>query len=187
MQLAVAEGPNHWPGCLPQAEAPCWTKRWIEKAARGSSAKSDAMLASSYGCDWDLAGRHRQSRPSCSMTRALASRDCPDLIIHPHPVSEVKPSLSARLRSLTAKVMPEEAEGVWERGIGGNDERYVNHSRDSKSSKKAGGQPASVGSFDSVGTSLLSTCVASSKLLVFVGAEDCDSAEVDAVGASEGA
>lgn len=49
MQLAVADGPNHWPGCLPQAEAPCWTKRWMEKGAAGSSAKRERMDASVGG------------------------------------------------------------------------------------------------------------------------------------------
>ena len=47
MHLAVADGPNHSPGCFPQAEAPCSTKRCIEKGAIGSSAKSDSILRSS--------------------------------------------------------------------------------------------------------------------------------------------
>ena len=47
MQLAVAEGPNHWPGCFPQVSAPCWTNRWMENGALGSSANSDTTLLSS--------------------------------------------------------------------------------------------------------------------------------------------
>lgn len=47
MHLAVADGPNHSPGCFPHAEAPCSTNRWIEKGARGSSAKSDSRRVSS--------------------------------------------------------------------------------------------------------------------------------------------
>ena len=35
MHLAVAEGPNHSPGCLLQDSAPCWTNRCIEKGASG--------------------------------------------------------------------------------------------------------------------------------------------------------
>jgi hypothetical protein len=41
IHLAVAEGPNHSPGCFPQAEAPCSTKRCTEKGAFGSSANND--------------------------------------------------------------------------------------------------------------------------------------------------
>ena len=122
MQLAVAEGPNHWPGCLPQAEAPCWTKRWMENGAEGSSAKRERMDASvgwvvgggedergvgeGVGC-----GLRRHSRPRWSMMRALARRDWPERIMQPQPVSVLKPSRSAKLRSRTEKVIPELAEG----------------------------------------------------------------------------
>jgi hypothetical protein len=42
MHLAVAEGPNHSPGCLPHADAPYFTNLWIENGASGSSANSDS-------------------------------------------------------------------------------------------------------------------------------------------------
>ncbi len=70
MQLAVAEGPNHWPGCLPQDEAPCCTNLWIEKGALGLSANRDTSLLSS----WALLFVRRQSRPICSIIIAFASR-----------------------------------------------------------------------------------------------------------------
>jgi hypothetical protein len=41
MHIAVAEGPNHSPGCFPHATAPCSTNLCIEKGAFGSSAKRD--------------------------------------------------------------------------------------------------------------------------------------------------
>jgi hypothetical protein len=47
MQLAVAEGPNHSPGCLPHADAPYSTNLWREKGAWGSSAKSARRRCSS--------------------------------------------------------------------------------------------------------------------------------------------
>jgi hypothetical protein len=53
MQRAVAEGPNHSPGCLPHADAPCSTNLCIEKGALGSSAKSEIILRSSY-TSWPL-------------------------------------------------------------------------------------------------------------------------------------
>ena len=155
MQLAVAEGPNHCPGCLPQAVAPCWTKRWIEKGARGSSAKRERMEASvgvvvgvEEGVDWWF---RRHSRPRWRMVRALARRDWPDRIMQPHPLSLLKPSLSARLRSRTENVMPELAEGSEERGMGGKLDLYVIQIRDSKSSRNGNGQPPSAGSLESDG------------------------------------
>lgn len=39
-QRAAALGPNHSPGCFPQACAPCSTKRWMLKGASGVSANS---------------------------------------------------------------------------------------------------------------------------------------------------
>lgn len=51
MQRAVAEGPNHSPGCLPQADAPCSTKRWIERGAEASSAKR-AIRSRSVSMSW---------------------------------------------------------------------------------------------------------------------------------------
>lgn len=47
MHFAVADGPNHCPGCVPQAAAPCSTKLCIENGAAGSSAKSWMILRSS--------------------------------------------------------------------------------------------------------------------------------------------
>ena len=123
MQEAVAEGPNHWPGCLPQAEAPCWTKRWMEKGAEGSSAKRERMDAS---VGWAVMGGEvgrgvvvegvicelrRHSRPRWRMMRALARRDWPERIMQPQPVSVLKPSRSAKLRKRTEKVIPELADG----------------------------------------------------------------------------
>lgn len=49
MHLAVAEGPNHSPGCLPQAAAPCSTNLWMEKGAFESSAKRESRRRSSSG------------------------------------------------------------------------------------------------------------------------------------------
>lgn len=185
MQLAVADGPNHWPGCFPQAVAPCWTNRWIENGALGSSANRDMIFASSMSCF--LFFFLRQSRPWCSMIRALASRLCPERIIQPQPLSLLKPSRSARLRSRTAKVIEEVALGSWERGIGGKFDLYVIHILDSKSSRKRDGQPPSAHSLSSDGTSP-STIDASSKLLLVGGTEAGDSGLVDTVEAvvSEG-
>lgn len=47
MHLAVAEGPNHSPGYLPQADAPYCTNLCIEKGALGSSANKDNIRRSS--------------------------------------------------------------------------------------------------------------------------------------------
>ena len=47
MHLAVAEGPNHSPGYLPQAVAPWRTKLCIEYGALGSSANRDRISFSS--------------------------------------------------------------------------------------------------------------------------------------------
>ena len=126
----------------------------------------------------------RQSRPRCSIMRALASKDWPDLIIQPQPVSLLKPSRSARLRSRTEKVMAEVAVGFWERGIGGKLDRYVIHALDSKSSRNASGHPPSAGSFDTEGTLSPDICWASSKLLV-CGLEGCESSVAD-VAVSDG-
>lgn len=56
MQEAVAEGPNHWPGKVPQAEAPWETKLWMEKGAEESSAKRERMEGSVCGSDEVAAG-----------------------------------------------------------------------------------------------------------------------------------
>ena len=53
----------------------------------------------------------RHSRPSCRIMRALARRDWPERIIHPQPVSELKPSRSAKLRRRTEKEIPVLEEG----------------------------------------------------------------------------
>jgi hypothetical protein len=114
------------------------------------------------------------------MIKAFASRLCPERIIQPHPVSLLKPSRSARLRSRTAKVMDELALGSWERGIGGKLDRYVIHILDSKSSRKADGQPPSADSLFIDGISP-STIDASSKLLLVGGLEAEDWGLVDTV------
>ena len=183
MQLAVAEGPNHWPGCLPQAVAPWSTNLWIENGASGLSANSEITLLSSF----TRPPCRRQSLPIWSIIRAFASRLWPDLIMQPHPVSVVKPSRSARLRNLTEKLMAAAAVGSCDFAMGGKFERYVIHALDSKSSRKSWGQPPSEGSLDRLGAFLLSTREASSKLpLLAGGAEAMSSGEVDEV-ASEGA
>ena len=114
------------------------------------------------------------------MIRALASRLCPERIIQPQPVSLLKPSRSARLRSRTAKVIEEVALGSWERGIGGKFDLYVIHILDSKSSKKVDGQPPSADSLFIDGMSP-STIDASSKLLLVGGTDAVDSGLVDTV------
>lgn len=76
---------------------------------------------------------------------ALANKLWPDLIIHPQPVSEVKPPCSVSwLRRRTEKLIEAVAFGSCDLGMAGNPERYENQSFDSKSSKNACGQPPSV-------------------------------------------
>lgn len=75
------------------------------------------------------------------MLRAFARRLCPDRIMQPHPVSDVKPCESISwLRRRTPSVIDDVASGLLLRGIGANCERYVIHIRDSKSARKASGQ-----------------------------------------------
>lgn len=78
--------------------------------------------------------------PSSKIQSVFANRLCPDRIIQPHPVSEVKPcdSISWVLRR-TPNVIKDVASGEWLRGMGAKLERYVIHIRDSKSIKKASG------------------------------------------------
>lgn len=47
IQSAVAEGPNHSPGYLPQRSAPSSTKRCIENGASGKSANKESSRISS--------------------------------------------------------------------------------------------------------------------------------------------
>jgi len=47
MHRAAADGPNHSPGCFPQADAPWRTNRCIENGASGSSANNDSKRVSS--------------------------------------------------------------------------------------------------------------------------------------------
>lgn len=106
--------------------------------------------------------------------------------MHPHPVSLLNPSRSARLRNRTVNDMAAEAFGSWDRGIGGKFERYVIHILVSKSSRKEDGQPPSEGSFDKDGLSPL-TRAASSKLpLLTGGTEVGNSGDVELV-VSDGA
>ena len=116
------------------------------------------------------------------MIKAFASKLWPDLIIHPHPVSLVNPSLSANDLIRTDHDMPAEAPGSVERGIDGKPDLYDIHIFDSKSSRNADGQPPSTARSCSVGISFASTCCASSKLLVFDRVvEGTESAAVDTV------
>lgn len=148
--------------------APWETKRWIEKGAEGSSAKReriDASVRELDGCEESAVpicsvceGRLRHSLPKCSMIRAFESKDWPDLIMQPQPVSLLNPSLSARFRRRTEKVMPDEAAGSCDRGIGWKFDLYVIHTLDSKSSRNGCGQPPSAGSFDNDGRLSLDTC-----------------------------
>lgn len=79
------------------------------------------------------------------MSMALANKLWPDLIMHPQPVSEVKPPCSVSwLRSRTEKLIEAFAFGSCDFGMAGKPERYENHSFDSKSSRNACGQPPSV-------------------------------------------
>jgi hypothetical protein len=79
-------------------------------------------------------------RPSCITDSVFASRLCPDRIMHPHPVSDVKPWESMSwLRRRTPRVMDDVASGVLLRGIGAKLDRYVIHILDSKSSRNAFG------------------------------------------------
>lgn len=50
IHLAVADGPNHSPGCFPHAEAPCSTNLCIENGALESSANNPRICRSSA---WD--------------------------------------------------------------------------------------------------------------------------------------
>jgi hypothetical protein len=131
--------------------------------------------------------------PSFTENRAFANTLCPDRIIHPHPVSEVKPSFSASVRNRTAKLIVDDAFGSWDRGIGGKFERYVIHILDSKSSRKGAGHPPS----SSFSPSWFSKGVtwsysfrsgSSAEELRLVGAvevsEDCDTESAGGEGAS---
>jgi len=83
-------------------------------------------------------------RPSSSISREFASKLCPDLIIHPQPVSDVKPPWSTSwLRRRTDKDIDDAALGSWDFGIAGKFERYVSQILASKSSRNADGHPPS--------------------------------------------
>lgn len=89
--------------------------------------------------------------------------------MHPHPVSLLNPSRSARFLNRTDNVIAEDAAGSCDRGIGGKLERYVIQILLSKSSRKGVGQPPSEGSFDREGTLSPLTREASSKLPLLTG------------------
>ena len=87
VHLAVAEGPNHSPGCFPQAEAPCSTNLCIENGALGSSANREISCRSSFcrvprrqSIDLSDHGLHHSNQrctiplPSRNITRAFARR-----------------------------------------------------------------------------------------------------------------
>jgi hypothetical protein len=60
--MAVAEGPNHSPGCFPHAVAPCSTNLCIENGAFGSSAKSDInRLSFSLCCPYRQSSHHQSA------------------------------------------------------------------------------------------------------------------------------
>jgi hypothetical protein len=85
---------------------------------------------------------HDILRPRSKIDKVFARRLCPERIIHPQPVSEVKPFGSTSwLRSRTLRVILLTALGSCDFGIGGKLERYVNQIRDSKSSRNVEGQP----------------------------------------------
>ena len=103
MHLAVADGPNHSPGCFPHADAPCCTNLCIENGALVSSANNLKILRSSSSWDprrhsVDVLDHPHEDTVQCFMplpnrntNKAFARRLCPDRIIHPHPVSDVNP------------------------------------------------------------------------------------------------
>lgn len=137
MQRAVADGPNHSPGCLPQAAAPCLTNRCRENGAEGSSANNDSICFSSL-VDWPV----RQSRPSLSIASVLASKLWPLRIMQPQPVSLVKPPL---VFPICLSRVNAERPLAWpgscgDRVIISKSERYVSQMRDSMSSTKPVGQ-----------------------------------------------
>lgn len=83
--------------------------------------------------------------PSLAIRMALASKLCPERIMQPQPVSEVKPP-SWSPNEVFKRIVKERADaalGSGDRGIMGKPVLYVIHTRDSKSSRKAGGQPPS--------------------------------------------
>ena len=139
MHRAVADGPNHSPGCLPQAAAPCSTNRWMENGADESSANKDSS-SFSRGPSCPI----RQSLPNRNCASALASKLCPLLIIQPHPVSLVNPPWLPSCLSLVEKDMALVALGSDDLAIEGKLERYVSHILDSTSSRKAAGQPLAI-------------------------------------------
>ncbi len=92
------------------------------KGAAGESAKSERMDASVWVGETCVSVESmegggdvvrevcvpglRQSRPRWSIIRAFASRDCPERIIQPQPVSLLKPSRSVRFRNRTDQERP---------------------------------------------------------------------------------
>lgn len=80
-------------------------------------------------------------RPNIKMDKALAKRLWPDLIMHPHPVSAVKPceSITWLLRRMVNVIdgVPSWLSGL---GIGGKLDRYVIQIFDSKSMRNSSGQ-----------------------------------------------
>jgi hypothetical protein len=82
--------------------------------------------------------------PIRSMTRAFAKRLCPDLIMHPQPVSDVNlPWSTSWFLNRTDSDIDEAAFGSGDLGIAGKFERYVSHILASKSSKNEEGHPPS--------------------------------------------
>jgi hypothetical protein len=157
MHCAVADGPNHSPGCLPHAVAPCSTNLCIEYGALGSSANKDSIVRSwlmeeprrqsadsSVFCDQNTTFPKDIPLPIRSMTKEFASKLCPDLIIQPHPVSDVNPPWSTSwLRNRTERDMDDRAFGSCDFAMAGKFDLYVSHILASKSSKKGEGHPPS--------------------------------------------
>ena len=107
-------------------------------------------------------------RPRSKIDSPFARRLCPDLIIQPHPVSDVKPCESISwLLNRTPNVILEFASWFWCLGIGSKLDRYVIQSLDSKSDTNASGHPRAV-----TWSSTVILCVGFSVLLVSsLGAE----------------
>lgn len=158
IQRAVAEGPNHSPGYFPQAAAPWRTKLWIEYGARGSSANRLTRRASSASRQglprrqsaWRC--QHRAPKtgvvrdgplPNRNVAKALARRLWPDLIMQPHPLSDVKPAAWSPSRRLI-RIDSESAEAVLASllaDMGSKSDLYVIQNLELKSSRKPQGQP----------------------------------------------
>lgn len=79
----------------------------------------DASLSCFQHCTYSCTVNYYIPRPRCNIDRALARRLWPDLIMQPHPVSEVNPSGSISwLLRRTESVIAGLASGLLILGIG---------------------------------------------------------------------